>query len=202
MNIPGRLSPQPDPPSGRQLKTPTPYHMLVTVEPPPTHTHTDAFEGKGPPRRPQKRLDRRLEGVAKAVGGGYCRLQTPLRLALGIGETAAGHRLGALEGEGEFVYLSPFQCIPASPPPPFQIKWGPPHVLSHPPTNQLPSVTPRPSEGAVAHLLQCTAPDRQRAKMRVHGAEHGVQGDERLGTPTLALRPRFVSPGQSGGGDV
>ena len=41
----------------------------------------DALEGKGPQRRPQKRLGRRLEEVAKAVGGGYCRLQMPLKLA-------------------------------------------------------------------------------------------------------------------------
>ena len=33
----------------------------------------DALEGKGPPRPPQRRLDRRLEEVAEAVGGGYCR---------------------------------------------------------------------------------------------------------------------------------
>ena len=46
----------------------------------------------------------RLE-VAKGVGGGYYRLQTPLSLALG---TVAGRRLGALEGGGP-----PFQCIPA-----------------------------------------------------------------------------------------
>ena len=59
----------------------------------------DALEGKGPQRRPQQRLDRRLEEVAQAVGGGYCRLQMPLRLALGVRETVAGHRLGAL-GEG------------------------------------------------------------------------------------------------------
>ena len=32
----------------------------------------DALEGKGPHGRPQKRLDRQLEEVAKAVGGGYC----------------------------------------------------------------------------------------------------------------------------------
>ena len=38
------------------------------------------------------------QAVATAVGGGYCRLQTPLRLALGVRETVAGHRLGALEG--------------------------------------------------------------------------------------------------------
>ena len=35
----------------------------------------DALEGKGPQRGDQKRLGRRLEEVAKAVGGGYCRLQ-------------------------------------------------------------------------------------------------------------------------------
>ena len=69
----------------------------------------DALEGKGPQRWPQKRLDRRLEEVAKAVGGGYCRLQMPLKLALAVRETVAGHRLGALEGGGG--YLPPFQCI-------------------------------------------------------------------------------------------
>ena len=56
----------------------------------------EALEGKGP----QKRVGRRLEEVAKAVGGGYCRLQMPLRLALGVRGTVAGHRLGALEGGG------------------------------------------------------------------------------------------------------
>ena len=61
----------------------------------------DASEGKGPQRRPQRPLDRRLEEVAKAVGGGYCRLQMPLGLALAVSGTVAGHRLGALErGEG------------------------------------------------------------------------------------------------------
>ena len=43
-----------------------------------------APEGNGwrsPRRWPQRRLGRRLEEVAKAVGGGYCRLQMPLRLA-------------------------------------------------------------------------------------------------------------------------
>ena len=34
-----------------------------------------ALEGNRPQRRPQERLGRRLEGVAKAVGGGYCRLR-------------------------------------------------------------------------------------------------------------------------------
>ena len=60
----------------------------------------DALEENGPRRRPQRRLGRRLEEVAKAVGGGYCRLQMPLRLALTVRGTVAGHRLGALEGGG------------------------------------------------------------------------------------------------------
>ena len=56
------------------------------------------LEGKRPQRRPQRRLDRRLEEVAKAVGGGCCRLQLPLKLALSVRGTVAGRRLGALEG--------------------------------------------------------------------------------------------------------
>ena len=78
----------------------------------------DAFEGKGPQRQPQKRLDRRLEEVAKAVGGGYCRLQMPLKIplkmALAVTETVAARRLGALEGG----VPPPFQCIPAVGSPP------------------------------------------------------------------------------------
>ena len=54
-----------------------------------------ALEVKGPQRRPRKRLDRRLEEVAKAVGGGSCRLQMPLKLALASRETVAGHRLAS-----------------------------------------------------------------------------------------------------------
>ena len=70
-------------------------------------------EGTSEPAR--KRLDRRLEEVAEAVGGGNCRLQMPVRLALAVRETVAGHRLGALEGGGG--YLPPFQCTPARRPP-------------------------------------------------------------------------------------
>ena len=36
--------------------------------------------------------------LPKRTGGGYCRLQMPLRPALGVRGTVAGHRLGALEG--------------------------------------------------------------------------------------------------------
>ena len=71
---------------------------------------TGALERKGPQRWPQRRSGRRLEEVAKAVGGGYFRLQMPLKLGLGVRGTVAGHRLGALEGGGG--YLRPFQCIP------------------------------------------------------------------------------------------
>ena len=65
----------------------------------------------GASSRPQRWLGRRLEEVAEAVGGGYCRLQMPLRLALGVRGTVAGHRLRALERGG---YLTPFQCIPGA----------------------------------------------------------------------------------------
>ena len=51
---------------------------------------------RGSPRE----LGRRLEEVAKAVVGGYCRLQMPLKPALGVRGTVAEHRLGALEGGG------------------------------------------------------------------------------------------------------
>ena len=68
-------------------------HTLCTAPPPPPPK--DAVEGEGPQRRPQKRLGRRLEEVAEAVGGGYRRLQMLLKLALAIRETVAGHRLGA-----------------------------------------------------------------------------------------------------------
>ena len=52
------------------------------------------LEGKRPQRRPQRRLHRRLEEVAAAVGGGYCPLHMPLKLAfVSVRETVA--RLGA-----------------------------------------------------------------------------------------------------------
>ena len=57
-----------------------------------------SLEGKAPQRWLQRRLGRRLEGVAEAVRGGSFRLQMPSRLALAVRGTVAGHRLGALEG--------------------------------------------------------------------------------------------------------
>ena len=57
------------------------------------------------------------QAVAKAVGGGYCRLQMSSSLALAVRGTVAGCRLGALGGGGGGRYLAPFRCIPAPSPP-------------------------------------------------------------------------------------
>ena len=89
--------------------------VWCNAPPPPPR---DALEGKGPQRRPQKRFDWRLEEVAKAVGGGYCRLRMPLKPALGVREPVAGHGLGALEGGG----TSPASNASLPPPPP--APWG------------------------------------------------------------------------------
>ena len=99
LSVQGRAG-QPDSSSLPDLRAPTPLP-------------SGALEGKGPQRRPQRQLGRRLEEVAKAVGGGHCRLQMPLRLALGVRGTVAGRRLGALEGGAG---TSP--PSDASPPPP------------------------------------------------------------------------------------
>ena len=61
-----------------------------------------ALEGKEPQRRPHRRFDRGLEEVVKAVGSGYYRLQMPLKLAVAVRETVAGHRPDALEGGGGY----------------------------------------------------------------------------------------------------
>ena len=101
--------------------------------PPPGKSQKD-----GPQRPPQRRLGRRLEGVAKAVGGGYCRLQMPLALALAVRGTMAGHRLGAREGVGGGGggLPSPFQCIPA-PLPPAWARPKPQNTMEHPPPPRL-----------------------------------------------------------------
>ena len=50
----------------------------------------DAFEGKGPHKRPKTPLNGQLEEVAQAVGGGYCRSQMSLKLPLAVRETHGG----------------------------------------------------------------------------------------------------------------
>ena len=78
------------------------------------------WKGRGPQRRPQKRSGRRLEEVAKAVGGGYCRLSMPWKPALAAKETVAGRRLGVLEVPPPLPNASldgPSQASGAVPPP-------------------------------------------------------------------------------------
>ena len=81
----------------------------------------EGVEGKGPQRGPQKRIDRRLEEVAEAVGGGYCRLRMPLKVALGVRGTVAGCWLCG-EGDG-------------GSPPPLASLGGVPGILAHPATH-------------------------------------------------------------------
>ena len=68
-----------------------------TLPPPPPQGCTGKEGTSEAALRP---LDRRLEEAAKAVGGGYCRLQMPLRLALGVRGAVPGRRMGALGGGG------------------------------------------------------------------------------------------------------
>ena len=111
-------------PKGGPMATPNRVHFLKREVPKLQQTGTCAalppaqgsIGREGTSEAAPKRLGRRLEEVAKAVGGGYCRLQMPLRLALGVRGTVAGRRLGALEGGG--VPSPPFQCIPAPAPHP------------------------------------------------------------------------------------
>ena len=94
----------------------------------------DALEGKGPQRRPQQRLDGRLEEGPEAVGGGFCRLQLPWKLAFGVRETVTGHRLGALGGGGGG----------PPPPPPSNASLLPyrAHASTHEPAPRVPACTP------------------------------------------------------------
>ena len=58
----------------------------------------DASEGEGPQRRPQKRLDRRLEGVTKAGGGRLLSVTHAIEAGSCRQGTAAGRKLGGGRG--------------------------------------------------------------------------------------------------------
>ena len=88
---------------------PSPRPSPAPVSAPDPPPHRDASAGKGP----QRRLDRRLEDVAKAVEGGYYRLQMPLKLALAVRGTVAGHRRPGGGGGWGATCPPPLQCIPA-----------------------------------------------------------------------------------------
>ena len=75
------------------------HDVQVSASPPPP-PQRDAFEGRGPQRRSQKRFDRRLEDVAEVVWGQLLSVINALRLALAVRETMARRRLGAREGGG------------------------------------------------------------------------------------------------------
>ena len=91
--------PPPKPPQPPPQKKTTLLTSVSWFNTPPPH-----FAAPSAPRAcrtlPRRRLGRRLEEVAKAVGGGYCRLQMRLGLALGVRGTVAWQRPGALEGGG------------------------------------------------------------------------------------------------------
>ena len=70
-----------------------------------TTSHRKRMYRKGARMGFQKRLGTRLEAVTKAVGGGYCRLQMLLGLAVAVRERAAGLKAGGGS--------PPVQCIPA-----------------------------------------------------------------------------------------
>ena len=135
----------------------------------------DAADGKGLRRRPQRRLVRRLEEVAEAVGGGYCRLQMPLRLALGVRGTVAPVR-------GPERVLSVRR--------PIEKRTGPP--TTPPPFCTTPSHRPRgvlwgwradcPEDVARSWVTHC-APPRRRPSVHTPGGRRFVDGgpDSRSG---------------------
>ena len=153
----------------------------------------DALKAKAPQRRPRRRLGRRSEEVAKAVGGGYCRLQMPVSLALGVRETVAGHRLGVLEGG-------------RAPPPPSNAfllwgwyTWAPPHH----------SPFPVPASRAVVYLCAGATPSTTAPPSHITQFEPGTglrhllasHGPSRPPGPFLQLladppqRDKEVAPG-------
>ena len=130
----------------------------------------DALEGKGLQRRPEKRLDRRLEEVAKAVGGGYCRLPKPFKLAPAVRETVAGDRLGALEAGGG-----------GSPPSNASLGGGGGYT----------GVTTAPLFGAPRAWPFIFPPTQERldCPWRAHGQKPGGRGGKERGLPVTAAPP-------------
>ena len=127
------------------------YPAFILYPPPPPPR--DALEGDGPP-----------EAVRQAIGGGcqsgWGRLQMPLRLALGVTGTVAGHRLGALDGGGGL-----WTCVGGAAPPPHEgcgrggggppvrdMSWGGPRSMWAPMAQPTPLRT-RSAAAAVGHPL-------------------------------------------------
>ena len=84
--------PPPPPPSGPGPGvTPSPSSGAGPIQ--------GCIRRKGASEAAPKAVRQAVE-VAKAVGGGYCRLQMPLKLAFAVSGTVAGHGLCALRGGG------------------------------------------------------------------------------------------------------
>ena len=79
-------------------------------------THRSCTTAPQPGMRREGAPEAAPEALRQAVGGdyqsGWGRLQMPLRLALAVRGTVAGHRLGALEGGGGGVHLPPLPMHP------------------------------------------------------------------------------------------
>ena len=69
-------------------------------------TRQGCIRKQGAPEAAPAAVRQAVGGGCRPVGGGYCRLQMPLKPALGVRGTVAGDKLGALE-EGGGGYLPP-----------------------------------------------------------------------------------------------
>ena len=102
--------------------------------PPPPPKAGRAGASEAAPAAVRRAVGGGCQGGGGAVTVGYT---LPLRPALGVRGTVAGHRLGAREGGG---YLPPLQCIPA--PPPRTLR---PRSSAHPPTHTMRTPSPPPT---------------------------------------------------------
>ena len=144
----------------------------------------DALDVKGPQRRPQKRLDKRLEEGAKAVGGGDCRLRMTLTRGLAVRGTVAGRRLGALEGgvPPPPPLTRKRHTMPHSAQPQHTKYWAPRtrkrHQQEHRP--QRPTESSDPTQHVKGRTGDCPGPRKETTTRR-----NVAQG----GTPPLPIHP-------------
>ena len=133
-------------------------------ESPPPNPH-GCIRREGTSEGPQRRVDRRLEEGAKAVGGGYCRLQMPLKLALAVrGQWLGVGWVPSTEGGGT---PPPHASLPTPRPCPAQ-------TIS--PSAQVEGITS--SGRSFLRTVEAVAPDAQRAA-REGALEEWVHGSRR-----------------------
>ena len=158
--------------------------VLEVCPPPPPPEGCIRREGEGSQRRPQQRLGGQLEEVAKAVGGGYCRLQMLLRPALAVRGTVAGHRPGALK-----------KGVP--PPPPFPMHRCPPPSTAPAPSSRCapPPLVHSPCPVLQSHSLRIATCGRCTTPPPMGPKAHSL-GPHVTPTPTGARRPGSVCVGR------